>query len=98
MLSSNLIKYLFDTYLDTSCYTVLEGAIKVASTIAYYKWDLIIFTGSPEKGKLIAKAAAENLIPCILELGGKCPTIIDKGADLNNAALKICTFKYANCG
>ena len=85
MFSSNIIKYLFDTYLDTSCYTVLEDAIKVASTIAFYKWDLIIFTGS-------------NLIPCILELGGKCPTIIDKGADLNNAALKICTFKYANCG
>lgn len=38
------------------------------------------------KGKLVAKAAAENLTPCILELGGKSPTIIDNDADLNIAA------------
>ena len=59
---------------------------------------MIIFTGSPEKGKLIAKAAAENLIPCILELGGKSPTVVDKDADLDQAALRITANKYGNCG
>jgi aldehyde dehydrogenase (NAD+) len=41
------------------------------------KFDLIFFTGSTEKGKLVASAAAKNLVPCILELGGKSPVIVD---------------------
>ena len=41
------------------------------------KSDLIIFTGGTEKGKLVAKAAAENLVPVLLELGGKSPMIVD---------------------
>lgn len=45
------------------------------------------------KGKLVAKAAAENLIPVTLELGGKSPTIIDRTADLNNAVLRVCSGK-----
>jgi len=42
------------------------------------RFDLICFTGSTDKGKLVSQAAAKNLIPCIMELGGKCPAIIDK--------------------
>lgn len=49
----------------------------MASKICTYPFNQIIFTGSPEKGKLVAKAAADNLIPCILELGGKNPTVVD---------------------
>ena len=45
------------------------------------------------KGKLVAKAAAENLVPVTLELGGKSPTIVDKSANLENAALRICSGK-----
>lgn len=51
--------------------------------------DLIIFTGSSEKGKKVAQAAAENLTPCVLELGGKSPTIVDEDANITNAALRI---------
>jgi len=50
------------------------------------KFDKIIFTGSTEKGKLVAAAAAKNLTPCILELGGKSPSIIDKSANVKFAA------------
>jgi aldehyde dehydrogenase (NAD+) len=50
---------------------------------------LIFFTGSTEKGKLIASHAAKHLTPCILELGGKSPAIVDKDADLENASLRI---------
>lgn len=60
--------------------------MEVAKSICKQPWDLIIFTGSPEKGKLVSEAAAKNLVPCILELGGKNPTIIDKDVDLNMAA------------
>lgn len=60
--------------------------------------DKIIFTGSTEKGKLVAAAAAKNLVPCILELGGKCPMIIDKSADLDFAAAKAATMGFFNSG
>jgi len=61
-------------------------------------FDKIVFTGSTEKGKLVAKVAAENLIPCILELGGKCPVIIDESADIDFAAMKIAAAKFQNAG
>jgi len=76
----------------------LKEKIAVAEAILKEKWDLIIFTGSPIKGRLVAKAAAENLTHCILELGGKNPAIIDKDADITNAALRIANTKFMNCG
>lgn len=45
--------------------------------------DMICFTGSTQVGSIIAQAAAKNLTPCLLELGGKCPTIVDQDADLD---------------
>ena len=47
---------------------------------------MIIFTGSSQKGKLVAEAAAKNLVPCILELGGKSPAVICETADPDFAA------------
>lgn len=91
--NSNVMKALFEKYLDKDCYTVIEGQVEVAKVICSKKWDHIIFTGSPMKGKLVAKAAAENLVPVTLELGGKSPTIIDRTADLENAALRVCIGK-----
>jgi acyl-CoA reductase-like NAD-dependent aldehyde dehydrogenase len=61
-------------------------------------FGLIIFTGSPQKGKLVAQAAAQNLTPCILELGGKCPTIVDKDVNMDNAVLRIAQGRYTNAG
>ena len=62
------------------------------------KFDLICFTGSTEKGKLVATAAGKNLVPCILELGGKSPTVIDASANLEVAAKKIAFGKFLNAG
>lgn len=45
-------------------------------------------------GKIIAAAAAKNLTPCILELGGKCPAVIHPTADLEHTAEKICWAKF----
>lgn len=61
-------------------------------------FDLICFTGSTYVGKIIAKAASANLTPCILELGGKCPTVVDHTADLDLAAKRIISGKFFNCG
>ena len=50
------------------------------------------------KGKLVAEAAAKNLIPCILELGGKCPAVVDETADVDFAAAKVVWARFNNSG
>jgi len=95
---SNVIAELFEKYMDKDCYRCIEGQVEVAKAIVKQNFDIIIFTGSTEKGKLIAKAAAENLITCVLELGGKSPTIVDRNADLDNAAFRIMQGRFMNSG
>ena len=62
------------------------------------KFDLIFFTGSGAVGKEVLRHAAEHLTPCVLELGGKSPCIVDKSADLKLAARRIVFGKFLNCG
>jgi aldehyde dehydrogenase (NAD+) len=57
-----------------------------------------MFTGGSEKGKLVAGAAAKNLVPCILELGGKSPCIVDESCDVEFAAKKVAFGRYINSG
>lgn len=52
--SSKLIKKLFEKYVDNLCYRVIEGGVQIASNIIKLPLDLIIFTGSTEKGRLVA--------------------------------------------
>ena len=75
-----------------------EGHLIVPQAINQYIPNLIFFTGSTAVGRIIAKAAAEHLIPCILELGGKSPCIIDKTANLSVAAQRIALGKGINAG
>jgi len=95
---SRVMKRLLVRFMDSGSYCVVEGAVNVAIAITQKPFDVICFTGSTEKGKLVAQAAAKNLIPCILELGGKSPTIIDESADLDFAAKKVVWGRYANAG
>jgi acyl-CoA reductase-like NAD-dependent aldehyde dehydrogenase len=69
-------------------------AIKLTSS----RFDIMCFTGSTEKGKLVARSAAANLVPCILELGGKCPVVIDQTTNLSFAAMKTIFGKFQNAG
>jgi acyl-CoA reductase-like NAD-dependent aldehyde dehydrogenase len=62
------------------------------------KWDFIFFTGSPAVGKIIHQAAAKSLTPCVLELGGKNPTIVHATANLKAAAHRIAYGRYLNAG
>lgn len=96
--TSLIFKRLFARYLDSSAFQCLVGQVEVAKKLTSSKVDLIIFTGSTEKGKLIAAAASKNLVPCILELGGKCPCVIDSSADLEFAALKVAQLAFMNSG
>lgn len=96
--ASACVKKLVENYLDKECFKVIEGGVEIASKICNYPWDLICFTGSTIKGKLVAEAAAKNLVPCILELGGKCPAIVDESANIEFAAAKIAFARFNNSG
>ncbi len=77
---------------------VVEGGTEVAQKLLLERWDYIFFTGSVAVGKIVAKAAAENLTPVTLELGGKNPCIIDETANLKLAAKRIVWGKFVNAG
>ncbi|TCN58767.1 aldehyde dehydrogenase [Flavobacterium circumlabens] len=77
---------------------VFEGGVEVSNKLLAQRWDYIFFTGSVAVGKVVAKAAAENLTPVTLELGGKNPCIIDETADLKLAAKRIIWGKFINAG
>ncbi|MBF4465317.1 aldehyde dehydrogenase [Flavobacterium sp. LC2016-12] len=77
---------------------VHEGGVDVSNKLLAQRWDYIFFTGSVAVGKVVAKAAAENLTPITLELGGKNPCIIDETANLKLAAKRIVWGKFINAG
>lgn len=78
-----------------SCIT---GSHNVSDELLLLPFDFIFFTGSAAIGKKVMKAAAENLTPVCLELGGKNPCIVDKTADISLAARRIVWAKFMNAG
>lgn len=77
---------------------VVTGGPETAAAMTRLPFDALIFTGSERVGKRVMAAAAENLTPVLLELGGKSPAIVDASADLAEAALSIMTGKLLNAG
>lgn len=77
---------------------VVTGDATIAQDLLKKRWDYIFFTGSVPVGKIVAKAAAENLTPVTLELGGKSPCIVDETANLPLAAKRIVWGKLFNAG
>jgi aldehyde dehydrogenase (NAD+) len=77
---------------------VFEGGVEISNKLLAQRWDYIFFTGSAPVGKIVAKAAAENLTPVTLELGGKNPCVIDETANLKLAAKRIVWGKFINAG
>lgn len=93
-LLSKIIKNIF----HQEFVTVVEGGVDTSTQLLNQVWDYIFFTGSVGVGKIVAKAAAPNLTPITLELGGKNPCIIDKTANLKLAAKRIVWGKFINAG
>ncbi|HEY4640120.1 MAG TPA: aldehyde dehydrogenase family protein, partial [Thermoanaerobaculia bacterium] len=92
------MKQILGELFDEDEVAMIEGDASVAEGLLRKKWDHIFFTGSPRVGQLVMKAAAEHLTPVTLELGGKSPAIIDRTADLDEAAKKIAWGKTMNSG
>ncbi|MEN3952057.1 coniferyl aldehyde dehydrogenase [Iodidimonas sp. SYSU 1G8] len=77
---------------------VIEGGPDVAAEFSRQKFDHLMFTGSTATGRRVMMAAAENLVPVTLELGGKSPVIIGEDYDLDRAAGSIALGKMLNAG
>jgi acyl-CoA reductase-like NAD-dependent aldehyde dehydrogenase len=85
-------------YFHPEVVAVVEGGIPETTALLDQKWDLIFFTGSPPVGKIIHQAAAKNLTPAVLELGGKNPTIVHSSANVKTAARRIALGRFVNSG
>jgi coniferyl-aldehyde dehydrogenase len=96
--SSALLAQLLHQAFAADELCVVQGGADVAQEFASLPFDHLLFTGSTAVGRKVAAAAAANLTPTTLELGGKSPCILDASADLADAALKIAHGKLLNAG
>ena len=96
--TSLLLEKILSNVFDPGHVVVVNGGVDISTKLLEFKWDYIFFTGSIGVGKIIAKAAANNLTPTTLELGGKNPCIVDETASIEISAKRIVWGKFTNCG
>ena len=97
LFSKLLKKVLGKVFSEDEVYVAL-GGVDVATCFSSLHFDHLIFTGSTNVGRIVAKSAAANLVPCTLELGGKSPAIIDESANLKTAVARLTNAKLLNAG
>ena len=95
--TSKIIEKIINKTFDEQYVFCVDAEIDY-DEVLYQNYDYIFFTGSTRVGKIIMRAASENLIPVSLELGGKSPCIIDETADIKLAARRIAWGKLLNAG
>jgi coniferyl-aldehyde dehydrogenase len=95
---STLLKDAIAQRFDASELLITGIEDEVAKAFPTLPFDHLIFTGSTRVGRIVAEAAGRNLTPVTLELGGKSPAIVDRSADLNEAAERIGYAKLLNAG
>lgn len=95
---SKVTRQLIEDTFNDEYIAVVQGNRDVNAALLEERWDLIFFTGSPALGKIVMGAAARNLTPVVLELGGKSPCIVDRDADIKTAARRIAWGKSLNAG
>lgn len=96
--SAMVVKEMIGKCMDSSAYTVVNGAVPETTALMDEKWDKIFYTGSAQVGAIIAKKAAETLTPVCLELGGRNPAFVTKNANIALAARRLLWGKTQNAG
>ena len=96
--TSELTRELIGRYFDATEIAVITGGPEVGAAFASLPFDHLLFTGATSIGRMVMRAAAENLTPVTLELGGKSPVIVSASADIDEAADKLVTGKAQNAG
>ena len=96
--TSQLINDMVSSLFESQDVIVFEGGEEVVTPLLEKKFDHIFYTGGTDVGRIVMKKAADQLTPVTLELGGKCPVLIDETANISEAADKISYFKFMNSG
>lgn len=96
--TSALITRLAADHLDPDAIAFVEGGVDETTALLEQRFDHILYTGNGTVGRIVAEAAAKHLTPTTLELGGKSPAIVDKDANLKQAASRIAFAKWSNAG
>jgi len=84
--------------MDPSAIRCVQGAVAATTNLLAQKWDHIFYTGNGAVGRIVMAAAAKNLTPVTLELGGKSPVYVDKSAKIDTAVARISAAKWMNTG
>ena len=96
--SSNLMKKMVSEFFDPDELALFCGDVSVAEAFSKLPFDHLLFTGSTSVAKHVMRAAAENLVPVTLELGGKSPVILGSSANMKLAADRVWNGKLLNSG
>ena len=96
--SSEVMQSIVDAIFKKEEVALVQGEVETSTALLNLPFNHIFFTGSPQVGKIVMKAASKHLASVTLELGGKSPTIVDKTANIKMAAKKIMWAKFMNCG
>ena len=96
--TSDLMAELISKYYTEEEVAVVTGGPDVGAAFTQLPFDHIIFTGATSIAHHVMRAAADNLVPLTLELGGKSPVVLGKSADLEKAASRIMAGKTLNAG
>uniref|UniRef100_A0A0D9XXF6 Aldehyde dehydrogenase n=1 Tax=Leersia perrieri TaxID=77586 RepID=A0A0D9XXF6_9ORYZ len=92
--TSSLLAELLPQYVDSTCIKVVEGGVAETTALLEQKWDKIFYTGNGKIGRIVMASAAKHLTPVVLELGGKCPVVVDSNVDLHVTAKRIAAGKW----
>lgn len=96
--SAVVMQEIVEAALDPSCYSIIQGGVPETQALLAERWDKIFFTGGATVGRIIAKAAAPNLTPVVLELGGINPAIVSRSANPRLVARRMLWGKTLNAG
>ena len=96
--TADVIARFLPEYLDRDAFSVILGGVPEATALLQQQWDHIFFTGGTRVAKVVMTAAAEQMTPVVLELGGKSPAIVHSSADLRVAARRITQGRWNNAG
>tara|TARA_B110000305_G_C19396204_1_gene617562 strand:- start:383 stop:1723 length:1341 start_codon:yes stop_codon:yes gene_type:complete len=96
--TAELLASLIGETFDPDHVTVVNGGIEVAEGLLELPFKHWLYTGSEKVGRVYAEAAAKHLAPIVLELGGKCPCVLDSDIDLDQTVERIASTKFFNAG
>jgi len=96
--TNKIIKQIIEENFEPEYINFIEAGPSRTAKILESPFDLIFYTGSTKVGRIVMQAAAKNLTPVVLELGGKSPCIVDRSADLEKSARRIVWGKFMNAG